>query len=125
MFRTQVEPQAAGPLFSNNIDSIITRMKKTLPSLRHFHFQRTNLTGIECTSVITEPKRNKGLICNNINFDPCKRNKSPIRNKILKPSVIKVLSVITFGPKCNKGRICKSYLYKPVIYQQQIMANER
>ena len=27
MFRTQVEPQAAGPLFSNNIDSIITRMK--------------------------------------------------------------------------------------------------
>ena len=32
-----------------------------------------------------------------ITFGP-KRNKSPIRNNILNPSVIKVVSVITFGP---------------------------
>ena len=34
-------------------------------------------------------------------FGP-KRNKSPIRNNILNPSVIKVLSVITFGPSVIK-----------------------
>ena len=40
-----------------------------------------------------------------ITFGP-QRNKSPIRNNILNPSVMKVLSVITFGPKCNKG-VCR------------------
>ena len=50
-------------------------------------------TLVEGTSVITGPK--------------C--NKSPIRNNILNPSLIKVLSVITFGPKCNNNN--KLYLH--------------
>ena len=60
---------------------------------------------VEGTSVITGPKCNKGPIRNNIGP---KRNKSPICNNSLNPSVIKVLSVITFGPKCNNNN--KLYL---------------
>ena len=58
---------------------------------------RQNPTAVEGTSVITGPNCKKGRpICDHI---------------ILDPSVVMVLSVITFGPQCNKGRICKSYLY--------------
>ena len=52
-----------------------------------------------------------------ITFGP-KRNKSPIRNNILNPSVIKVLSVMTFGPKRNKahkGVICWPFVPAEII----------
>ena len=64
------------------------------------------LTVVEGTSVITGHKDKSVIrVPSVITFGP-KRNKSPIRNNILNPSVIKVLSVITFGPKRNKGLIC-------------------
>ena len=44
-------------------------------------------TFLEASNVINDPKCNKGPRCNNV----------------LALHVIKVLSVITFGPKCNKG----------------------
>ena len=47
-----------------------------------FNFDR----GVEASNVIIVPKCNKGLTCNNLTLN-----------------VIKVLSVINFSPKCNKG----------------------
>ena len=76
---------------------------------------------VEGTSVIIAPK------CNNVSisvitFGP-KRNKGPICNNTLNPSVTKVLSVKTFRPNCNKGRIViVSFILKPVICQRQIVA---